>query len=333
MPGLQYDRGVRLTVLPPQDLAGVVRRDLLTFNARPPVPGVRSEPQLAIGFQVQRSLAQPVGTATITIRNLGQTVRDSLAGIVRSQATWKPPAAVVKVDGVLRPGGTEVTSTLAGMAAVRLEAGWGGALEQVFLGTATRVLSRREGPDWVTTIAATDGGFGLSKAVASKVFPPQTPALAVMEYLAQVLGVTLAPTQGLSAIGGFKLVAGLNCQGDCQQAIQDVCDALQLTWWCEDGQIWILGDGESLPGQPLVVSPELIPGAIRLYREAEPLEDQGLRLQCALAPSCRVGHLVVLASSQQRGTYRVEAVQHQGEARGGVFMTTAVVRDPVALGL
>jgi hypothetical protein len=331
-PVLQYDRGVRLTVVPPQDLTGAVR-PVLTFNPRPPAYGQPSAPQMSIGFVVQRSLTPSPATAQIRILNLSKTSRDSIAGIVRSIATWRPSAAVVNVDGVLRPGGTEVTSTLAGMAAVRLEAGWGGALESLFVGTATRVHSRRQGPDWVTEIEATDGGFQIHKAVAYRPFPPKTPAGAVLAYLAETLGLGLAQTQGLTSLQAFSLVAGLHCQGDAWRGIQEMCAPLRLTCWIEDGQIWILGDGESLPGQALVVSPEKIPGAIRLYREPEPIDESGLRIECALASDLRCGHLVTLASSEQRGVYRVEAVEHRGESRGGPFGSAAVIRDPTPIGL
>ncbi len=329
---LQYDRGARLTILPPQDLGGPVALPL-TFNPRPPVQGQAAEPQLTIDFSISKSLTPAPNGGTIRIYNLAQRSRDTIAGVVRSIASWRPKEAVVKVDGVLRAGGSEVTSQLAGMAGVILEAGWSGALQRVIAGTATNVRSYRQGTDRITEIQVTDGGFQLTRAVAARTFPPGTPALAVVEYLATTLGLGLAPTQGLAALGGFTLVAGLAAYGDCQQGIQDCCDALQLQWWVEDGLVWILGDGESLPGQPLVVSPELIPGAIRLYREPEPVDGQGLRLECALAPEMRCGHLVVVAASEQRGTYRVEAVQHGGRNVGGPFGSTAVVRDPVVLGL
>jgi len=321
----QYDRGVGLTVYPPQDLGGAATPPIV-INARPPLPGVPAEPQLWIQASVTNTLSPAPKTATIRILGLSQTTRDTIAGTVRSVAQWLPPQAVVNVDGVLRPGGQIVTSTLAGMAAVILEAGWGGALQEVFRGTATSVRSRRQGPDWITEIQATDGGFQLAKAVASKQFAPGTTSGAVLAYLATTLGLDLAPTQGLAALQGFVLVGGLSCVGDCAAAIQDMCDALRLLWWVEDGQIWILGEGESLPGQPLVVSPEPLPNAIRLYQEAEPIDGQGLRIRCALASALRCGHLVALASSEQRGTYRVEAVEHAIDNRSGDMASAAVLR-------
>lgn len=316
-----------MTVVPPEDPGGAPRLPLI-INPTPPLYGVPSVPQIHVAFTGAKTLTPQPSGFTVRLWNLAPTTIDSIAGTVRSIADWRPAAAVVKVDGILSPGGNEITSTLAGMAALRVEAGWSGALAPLFSGTATKVRTYRQGPDRITEITATDGGFNVQAAVANKVFPPATPALAVMTYLAKTLGLTLAPTQGLAAIAGFTLVGGLNCSGDCAKAIADICDALQLLHWYEDGQIWILGDGESLPGQPLVVSPEAIPNAIRLYREAEPLDGQGLRIECALAAGLRPGYLVALASSAQRGTYRVEAVQHQGDNRGGAFASMAVIRSP-----
>lgn len=327
---LQYDRGIRVLVVPPQDLAAATIAPLV-FNARTPVNGLAPGPQFHIQFGAQKSLTPAPNAFTVRLYNLAQTTRDTISGTVRRLASWLPAGDVVKVDGVLRPGGQETTTTLAGMAHVRIDAGWGGAMQEVCSGTAERIRTYWQGQDRVTEITGSDGGFNIAVATANRVFPPQTPALAVLEYLAQTLGLTVAPTTGLAAIAGFKLVSGLACSGDCAKAIGDICDALQLSWWVEDGQVWILGDGESLPGQPVVVSPQAVPNAIRLRRSPDVLEDGALRIDCALASDLRVGHLVVLAAAEQRGTYRVEAVQHQGDNRGGAFASSATIRDPTAL--
>lgn len=327
---LQYDRGIRVLVIPPQDLG----TDAITlppvFNARPPVNGLPYEPQFHIQFAVQKTLTPAPNGFTVRLYNLAQTTRDTISGTVRRLASWLPAQDVVKVDGVLRAGGQEVITQL-GMAQVRVDAGWSGALQEVMTGTVERVRTYWQGQDRVTELQGTDGGFNLAVATANRVFPPQTPALAVLEYLAETLGLRVAQTTGLAAIGGFKLVSGLNCSGDCAKAISDICDALQLSWWVEDGQVWILGDGESLPGQPIVVSPKGIPNAIRLYRAPEVMENGALKIDCALATDLRVGHLVVLAASEQRGTYRVESVKHAGDNRSGSFASSAVIRDPTAI--
>jgi hypothetical protein len=330
----QYDRGVRVTILPPQDLAGPGRGPIIV-NARPPVQGVPSEPQIHVQATVQRSLGPSPGTATVRLYNLAQTTRDQISGVVRSLARWRPVSPVVLVDGLLRAGGQEQTSTLAGMAALRLEAGWSGALEPLFSGTVVRPPRHyRQGPLRVTELQCSDGGFGDAVSCPSRAFPPQTPARAILEYLAGVLGCTLAPTQGLAAFQGYKLAQPVTVFGDAQQGITDLCGPLRLTWWTEGGVLFVLGDGESMPGQAVVVTPQEIPNTIRLYGEPEPADDGALRITCALASTIRCGHLVTVAATEQRGTYRVESVTHGVDNRGAGFASAAVIRNPtLALGL
>jgi hypothetical protein len=326
----QYDRGVRVTIYPPQDLVGPSRGEIVV-NARTPVQGVPSEPQIHVQATVARALGPSPGTATIRLYNLAQTTRDQISGVVRSLARWRPIAPVVTVDGLLRAGGQDVTSTLAGMAAVKLDAGWSGTLETLFLGTVVRPPRHyRQGPLRVTELQCSDGGFGDAVSCPSKAFPPQTPALTILEYLAGVLGCQVAPTQGLAAFAGYKLAQPMTVFGDAAQGITDLCDPLRLTWWIESGQLYLLGEGESLPGQATVVTPQEIPGAIRLYGEPEPADDGALRITCALASAIRCGHMVTIAASEQRGTYRVESVGHQVDNRGGGFASQAVVRNPTA---
>lgn len=330
----QYDRGVRVVIVPPQDLAGPGRGPI-TINALPPVQGVPSVPQIHVQATVQRSLGPSPGTATVRVYNLAPTTRDQISGVVRSLARWRPTAPVTLVDGLLRAGGQEVTSTLAGMATVRLAAGWSGALESIFQGTVVRPPRHyQQGPLWVMELQASDGGFGQAVSCPSKAYPAQTPFVAILEYLAGVLGCTVAPTQGLAALAGYKLSGPLTVFGDAGQGITDLCDPLRLTWWVEDGVLYVLGDGESLPGQAVVVTPQEIPGAIRLYSTPEPADDGALRITCALASGIRCGHLVTVAATSQRGTYRVETVAHTVDNRAGAFATQAVLRDPtLALGL
>lgn len=328
-PVRQYDRGVRVWLFPPQDLGGAATGPLVV-NAQVPVSGLPAPVQTAVTFSVTKTLSPEPNGAAIKLWNLTTSTRDRIAGIVRRLVDWRSPSPVVKVDGVLRPGGNEVTSTLAGMCAVRLEAGYSGGLGVLFSGTVVRPRTSRSGADTVTELQCTDGGFQVGTGVANRVFAPKTPALAVVEYLAQVMGLELAATQGLTTIGGFTLQGGLNCTGDPQAAIRDILGVLGLGWWIEDGQVWVLNDGELLPGDPVVVSTQAIPGAVRLRETPEVLDQGGLRIRCTLAPQVRLGHGVLVAGGDQRGIYRVETVSHGGFNRGGTFETEAVIRSPSA---
>jgi len=329
-PVRQYDRGARVWIFPPQDL-GAETQAPLVINREVPISGLPARVQSAVGFSVQKTLTPQPNGATIRLWNLTPSTRDRISGVVRRVVDWLPDAAVVNIDGQLRPGGNEVTSQLAGMCGVRLEVGYSGGLGQAFSGTVTRVRTVRQGADRVTELACTDGGFQVGVATANRVFLPKTPALTVVEYLAETLGLELAQTTGLAAFAGFTLQGGLNCSGDPLAAITDILAVLDLGWWIEDGQLWILADGELLPGQAIVVSTQPLPNAVRLWSEPEVLDQGALRIRCTLAPQIRLGHAVAVTNSDLRGTYRVESVQHGGFNRGGAYETQAVVRNPATV--
>lgn len=325
----QYDRGVRVWIFPPYNFDAPPAGPLL-INRAVPISGQPAPPQSAVTFSVAKTLSPEPNGATISLYNLTPSTRDRISGTVRRIVDWLPSALVVKIDGQLRPGGNEVTSQLAGMCGIVLDAGYSGALGHIFIGTVTRCRTARSGADTITTLTCTDGGFQVGVAVANQVFAPKTPALAVLRYLAGVLGLEVAETQGLELLAGFILPGGMNAIGDPHAGIRDILAPLQLAWWIEDGQIWVLADGETLPGQPVVVTMEPIPGAVRLREQPEVLDQGGLRIRCTLAPQIQLGHAVLVAGSDQRGIYRVETVSHGGFNRGGAFETAAVIRSPSA---
>lgn len=331
MPLQLYDRGVRLLITPPADPSAGPPIPLL-FNALPPLLGVPSVPQMAIEFSFSQTISPEPNAWMVTIRNASQSSRDSIAGKVKALRLWKPVAPVGLVDGVLVAGGQVVTTTVGGMAHLRLDAGYGGQLVPVLSGAAESVRGRWEGSTHVLEITGSDGGFNIHAAVPKKVFPAQTPAPAILAYLASTLQAVLAPTLGLALLAPFKLPGGATVKGDAVKGITDICDALQLSWWMESVAeqltIFILREGETLPGVPQVVSPAKIPGAIQLHRAPEPVEGGGLEIVTDLAASIRLARPVLLASAAQQGPYRVESVEHRGANRGGVWTTRAKIRNP-----
>ena len=124
-----------------------------------------------VGNCVTRFLDEAACSTAIASCNLScvTSTRDRIGGLVRRLVDWRSASPVVNVDGILRPGGNEVTSTLAGMCAVRLEAGYSGALGVLFLGTVVRPpRTTRSGADTLTELTCTDGGFQVGTGVANR---------------------------------------------------------------------------------------------------------------------------------------------------------------------
>lgn len=332
----QYDRGIRLTVIPPLGVSGGAVPPVL-INPVPPPGGGVALPQIHVRFTVEKSLTPEPQRATISIYGLQKTTRDSIAGAVRRVVDWIPggvPTPLVSIDGRILPADPIVVDTSSGMAHLMLEAGYGAALSQIFAGTATAVRSRRHaGIDWITTIHAGDSELGLSQGEANKSFAPGTPASVVLQYLASTCGLTIAPTTAFASLAAFTLSQGFSAIGRARKGIEDMLAALQHTWWVEDGVLWILGLGEFVPGPPIFVTPQDLPGFRRLLEAPERLDDGGVRVHCQLAPEISPGRQIQIVSSELAGVYRVEAVTQVGDNRTGSFESTAICRTQDPLGL
>lgn len=333
----QYDRGVRLTVVPPLAVGGGVNPPVVINPIPPPGGGAPALPQIHVRFQVSKSLTPEPQRATVTVWNLAKTTRDSIAGASRRVVDWIPggvPTPLVKVDGRLLPSDPVVVDTTSGVAHMILEAGYGGVLSSLFAGVAAPVINKHVGGiDWRTTLHGGDSELGLTQGQANKTFNAGTPASAVLAYLASTLGLVVAPTAAAASLSAFILQAGLVAVGRARDGLRDLLEGVDLTWWVEDGTLWILGDGEFIPGPPVLVSPEDIPGMHRLLESPMRVDDNGVRVRLQLAPEVRPGHQIVIASSELAGVYRIEDVLHSGDNRSGPFETAATVRTQNPLGL
>lgn len=328
-----FDRGIRLTVVAPA-FGGPLPP--IVVNPIPPVPGGVAPPQIAIRFTVRKTLSSEPDRASVSLWNLQKTTRDVIAGAARRVIDWIPggvPTPLISIDGRILPGDPIVVDTVAGVAHMRLEAGYGGALAAIFDGAAAPVINRRSGPDWITTLQGGDAELPLTQAVGNMAFPPGTTAMAVLTYLATTMGLSIAPTAALAQISAYVLTGGAVVQGRARDAVAEIMAALQLSWWVDSGLLWALAPGEVLPGPPVFCSPEAVPGFVRLLEAPMRIDDNGVAIRCQFHAPMRPGYACVIASSELAGSYRIEEVEHSGDNRAGQFVTEAIVRVQDPLGL
>ncbi|MGB0768851.1 MAG: hypothetical protein ACPGYV_14210, partial [Phycisphaeraceae bacterium] len=276
----QYDRGIRLTVVPPLGLGGAAPIPLV-INPIPPTPGGESVPQLRINFRVRKTLSAEPHRASVTVWNLRKTTRDAIAGNARRVVAWADDvvAPFIKIDGRILPGDPITVDTQNGVSHLLLEAGYGAVLSQVFSGAATAVRNRRRGPDWHTTMQCGESELPLSQAIASSQFKPGTPAGVILQYLAGVMGLKVAPTAAATSLNAFILQGPVNVNGRARDGVRDIVEANGFSWWVESGLLWVLDDNEVIPGEPIPVSPKDIPGTYRLLEAPQRLDDDGVRVR------------------------------------------------------
>lgn len=345
----QFDRQCAVTVIPPFG-PGILVNPPTSFTL---VAGKPLRPQLRVSFRVRKTITDEPNTATISLFNLGKINRDRIAGVIRRVADISSLSATIDgrliTGSDLVPGGQAIiTSQVSGVAYVALEAGYNGARSQLWTGNGDRVDSMRNRTTWVTRIEGSDSKVGLTQGVANKTFAAGTPALVVADYLRKVMGLGvgtqlvpgLSPSIPLAlrqytfarpytSVGRARdeLTALLTLISAAEQENRGQVFPRAFEWFVDDGDLYILGAGATLPLPPVRVTPLDDPTGIRLLSAPRRIENNGLEVRCLLAPSIRPAVAVQVLSGEAAGSYRCEEVEHEGDNRGGSFVSVARLRN------
>lgn len=337
-PGVQFGRTARVTVVP---LTGGVP---LVINPVPSsIGGLDLTPQIGTSWVVRKTMTPEPQRAELELVNLSAVTRGALAACARS------------ANNVAAVGPTVDGRILASTQAT-LEAGYAGQVPgSLISGTLSRAVSRHVVTEWRTTLGIGDSETELNLAECRQSFEPGTPAIAVLQYAAATMGLTLAAAPIPEAIGAYVLTRGWVAYARAREVIDAllagiVPDLSQLgtiaqgvsligqvfdtfagkasytrpiTWWVEDRQIYFLARGRALPTPPIVVTITGEPGTVRLLERPEPAEDGGLRIRTLLHPGIRLGRPVTVVAPSVAGAYRVDTVEHRGNNRSGECTTTA----------
>lgn len=335
-PGLQFDRTASVTIAPPTGVPMVINPPI------PPVAGVRP-PELRTIFTVRKAMGVAPHQAEVRVHNLAELSRSTLARVARSASTT--PAAGPTTDA------RAFLACVATLTAGYVNVGPG----RLISGALLRAPSRHVGTEWITTIAIGDGAVELERAECDRAFEVGTPALEIVRYAAQCMGMTLAPIAVPAGLAAYVLTRGFTAYGKAREVIDAILagvapdlsklptlaravqgfaqlyDSLAgnapmtrpLVWWVEDRMVWILERCAALPAPPIVVSARGLPGTALLLERAERADDGRVRLRMLLHPGIRLGWTISLADPPLAGLYRVEQVEHQGDNRAGVYLTTA----------
>lgn len=338
-PGRQWGRYASLVVTPLSALPPIV------VNPEPSLPGVGPHP-LHIAFEVSKSVTPEPQRARVQLSNLSKATRDLLATVSRSTSNAQALGPTIDKRAIL----TTIAQVRAGYLGLAP-----GALITGNMGPA---MSEHVGTDWITTITVGDAEATLAQAQCERSFEAGTPALEVLRYAAQCMGLVLAPQPIPAGIGAYVLARGFVAYAKARDVVDamlagiapdlgqlgfvargvaigsDLFDAFighepltrPLTWWVEDGAIYFLERGSALPAPPVLVSATGEPGTVRLIERPERLENGAVRVVTLLHPVIRIGRSLTIKSKELAGAYRVESVVHRGDNRGGDFTSTADVR-------
>lgn len=240
--------------------------------------------ELAISFQVSRSLKQDPNTANISVRNLNPDHRKSLE-------SQKSPAVRLQVGYVK----TDLTT--------------------IYEGKVRTVETTREGTDLVTTLATGDGQDEMQTKRIAKKIPKGTPPISVFQDLAKALGVDAGNLNDASAkLAKFSSLfsAGTVLRGNVARELSILLRSVGHEWSIQNGALQILEINKALAGQAIKLTPQsgLLGNPSVSYVKGKAVA----KLKTLLLPDLIPGRLIVVDSESVKGNFKIDKCDYSGES-------------------
>jgi hypothetical protein len=297
---------------------------------------VSTQASLVFAFEVTKTLSPDPNRATIWIYNLNRISRDRVSGITRRKVAFGPEAlGLPGLAGI----NAELADVAMGLTHVKLFAGYGRALQQIFEGDTQTVRHRR--PDNVTWETELDTGDTATRMRASqiqKTYAAGTPVLTTIIDVAGHMGVSIAADSmaRLNAwLAGSVHEYGATIAGNCPDVMTALLDIANIVgvdvvldrleagletdvrWSIQDGELVVFGPRDVLAQPPVDLRPET-----GLVGRPELLENGAISVQALMDPNLRPGATVALTSRDVTGAFRVDSVRHSGTTdSGGSFIS------------
>ena len=201
------------------------------------------------------------------------------------------------------------------LAIVRVLAGYTVPL-QVFVGNPIKDgLSReRQGPDWVTTIQAQDGGRALGETRVEISFTTSTTMYQVYSVLLAAMGIPQGSVSAdvISQLSAVQLTQGFVYSGPAQPLLHRIALSIGADGFVSDGALQIVPrDGALLDPAPIfsTTTRNLIGNPIRRA-------DGKVEITALLDAGMRPGRRFIVQSREINGTFTAEDVTQEGDSGG-----------------
>ena len=248
---------------------------------------------LACDFEVTKTLQVTPNTCTLKVRNLSPSTRKQL--------------------------------TTPKVVAVRIEAGYQGNVDQIYLGDARAVMpGEMDGPEIITTLTSGDGEKPLSCSRIGVPVGAKASQASVLNAIARALTSDTVPGATPLGMGNVATIAAsLNStgkaafpratvlHGNTARHLTDFCRSAGLEWSVQDGVIQILDLGQPLQNNPYILSADS-----GLYGSPKLETDGKVSFDCAMLPHLRPGMRVEIDSMFVSGVYRISQATYKGETWG-----------------
>jgi len=250
-----------------------------------PTKAVTITPPFRMSFDVSKSTAGGLNTATISIEGMGKDTRAALA--------------------------KDNEDNTRGPIGVNLSVGYAGNLRRVFTGQLQRGSSEREGPQMVTTLDVIDGGFDHLTAFTSRtVRGGADPVAAILQDMPNTTRGRVAPRPQLSR--PTVLLGASSRLLSEQSGAGESC-------YIDEGQLYILGASDVVGVSVPVVDADT--GLLNTPSR----EQSRIEFSTLFNPLLRLGGRFEMRSANAphlNGVYKIDSMGYSGDTRGADWLQT-----------
>ncbi len=303
MAGEDFGRVYRLTVIRTPELEDIIGLGRSFFEDLETITEI-TQPQ-RIKFKVEKHLQRTPNQAEITITNLAEPSREDF---------------------------------VRGPAKVRLEAGYDDTPRLLFLGDVRFGSNEHTGTEWETKLQLGDGARAYAEARHNRSYAKGTPLTTIIGQLAGKFGAQ-APDLSQFTELQTRISTGEVVTGWVSDEMERLLAPYGMSYSFQDGRLQIMRYDDVIPGvRRVLATPEFGGGIIgapvidppkirappkRGHRsgKARELKVPKLKIKHTLYPEITPGESIEVQSRSINGTFRVDAVTHEGDLWGNEWTT------------
>lgn len=255
------------------------------------VPG-SSEPHLRLKANVEKHVDKEPNTCKITVHNLSEQTRTFLKE--------KPLT-------------------------VRLEAGYDGVLNQLFMGDVRTAWTEFNGSTVETHLELADGDRAFRYAQVNRSYKKGTAVIIAIQEAAASMGLIVDARTLASADLQAQFAAGRTLTGATRDELTRLLAPYGYKWSIQDGRLTILKDNQTRPEEAFLISEDSGPmvGSPSFVTPTKSGDPTLVKVKSKLYSQLTAGGRIAIRSRDiATAVFRVEKVTHDLDTRQGPWDTT-----------
>lgn len=200
---------------------------------------------------------------------------------------------------------------------VRLDVGYDGETERLFVGDMHYCEQRRTSVDWETRLTVHDGGRAFRFATVNRSFKPGVTAKTAITEVIGAMGLEVPGLLDAIPNIGAQFAGGLTMTGPANRELSRLLDPYGASWSIQDGRMQILRDQDVRTDQAILVNQDAgLVGPPEYGPPPEKGKPPVLKFKMLLYPGLTPGGLVQLDTRSVKGTFKIRKIAHTGDTHG-----------------